>query len=266
MTATVETATARVSANDDPDKRGRIRVVCVALMGDDETDLPMWVEPALDWGWFTVPDVGELVEITYVTSSSEDESHEQMSLDNLDMKWHGARFYNTDEDTPTAVHPTFTSTHYGKRRGFATPLGHFMVFDDTEDAPSLALTWAAKKDAAATELTQLLIDKDGNAFLSVLGKHLLKLEPNKLSVRLNEGATLEAALKDGDATLKVGDGAMHVAIVEHLRTLYGNLKTYVENAFVATGMGPSGTIVAANGPAPSWDSAIESTKVSLPDG
>jgi hypothetical protein len=262
----VEYYPARVTANDDPDKRGRLRIACVGLLGDDETDLPMWVEPALDWGWFYVPDVGEIIEIGCVTGSAQDESRGQMSLDNLDIKWHGARFYNTDEDTPTPVNPIFTDTNYGKRRGFATPLGHFIMFDDTEDAPELTVSWVSKKDAGAEEVTILNINKDGEALLNVLGKHKLLLKPNQLVINLDDGASLALEGKDGDTTLTVGDGAVHPAIVEHLEALYGDLKSYIENATVNTGMGPSSTIQAASGPAPAWNSAINSTKVSIPDG
>jgi hypothetical protein len=257
---------ARVTANEDPDKRGRVRVVCVGLLGDDETDLPMWVEPALDWGWFYVPDVGEIIEIACVTGSAQDESRNQMSLDNLDLRWHGARFYNTDADVPTPVNPAFTDTHYGKRRGFATPFGHYFMFDDTEDDATVVLTWVSKKDAGAEEISQMTFDKDGNIILGVLGKNTLKLAPAGLLLKLDDGATLNVQNKDADATLKLGDGAVHATIVEHLKTLYEDLKSYIENAIVNTGMGPSATILASNGPAPAWDTAIESTKVSFPDG
>lgn len=262
----VEYYPARVTANDDPDQRGRVRIACVGLLGDDETDLPMWVEPALDWGWFYVPDVSEIIEIVCVTGSAQDESRGQMSLDNLDVKWHGARFYNTDSDAPTPVNAVFTDTHYGKRRGFATPFGHFLMFDDTEDEPQITLSWVSKKDAGAEEITKLDINKDGEALISVLGKHTLLIKPNQLVINLDNGASLDLQGKDGDATLTVGDGAKHVPIVEALEALYGDLKSYIENANVQTGMGPSSTIIAAMGPAPAWDPAINSTKVSIPDG
>jgi hypothetical protein len=262
----VETHVARVTANNDPEERGRIRVACVALLGDDETELPMWVEPALPWGMFAVPDVGELVEIEVLSGSRHDESYGQMSLDNLDPKWKGARFFNEDEDVPTPVHDDF-KTHYGKRRGFATPFGHVLMFDDTTDDPSLWLAWTSEKGSTdATKRTVIHIDKNGHCELVVKGEDSIKLEPGKVSVRLGGGATLVLEDNGGSTTATVGDGAMHVAIVEHLRSLYNNLKSYIENATVQTGMGPSSTIQAASGPAPAWDSSIESTKVSIPDG
>lgn len=226
----------------------------------------MWVEPVLNWAWFAVPDVGEIIEIEVQTGAPEDETRGQMSLDSLSPRWKGGRHYNEDEDAPTPVHPDLTERHYGKRRGINTPLGHTLVFDDTENAAEVALTWSMEKDAAPEKRTQLLIDKDGHATLSVLGKHTIVLQPNRITVQLDEGAAMDIQGKDGDATTVLGDGAVEVAIAPHLRALYNSLKDYIEGASVQTGMGPSSTILVANGPAPSWDAAIESSKLTIPDG
>lgn len=89
---------------------------------------------------------------------------------------------------------------------------------------------------------------------------------------LEDGAnTLKAIKKDGTAELQVGDGAKHVAIVEALQTLWGQMKNTLEIWGGAsghthpTGVGPSGP------PTPvltvdAWASAINSSKVSIPDG
>jgi hypothetical protein len=138
---------AKVTFNQDPDRRGVIRVSCVGLMGDDDVEVPVDVEPVHDWGWFYVPDIGELVEVECVEGSSEDEQFGQASIDNLDLKWRSARYYGNDEgDTPTPINAAFTSKNYGKRRGFATPAGHVFMFDDTEGAEEITLSW--KKGAA----------------------------------------------------------------------------------------------------------------------
>jgi hypothetical protein len=87
-------------------------------------------------------------------------------------------------------------------------------------------------------------------------------------VILAEGSsTLEAQNADGDAELKVGDGEMHVALVEALQALWEDLISWLDAHTHSTGVGPSGTPLpplAATG-AP-WDTAINSTKLSLPDG
>ncbi len=80
----------------------------------------------------------------------------------------------------------------------------------------------------------------------------------------DDGKILELKNKDGDAKMTLGDGAKSAAVAESLKTLYENLKSYIEGAKVPTGMGPSGTIMAGSGPAPSWDDAIVSKTLKIP--
>jgi len=267
MPIRTETMSATVTANNDDEKRGRIRVACVELLGDDDADLPMWVEPIFDWGWFFVPDVGEIVELEVTASSDMDESFLQASIDQLNVKWRGQRYYGNEEaDVPTVIHPFFSEENYGKRRGFATPFGHIIMFDDTEGSPKVNLTWASETQAAdAEKISQILIDTDGTIKLSVLGKHTIHLKENEIEVKLDEGASLKVVGKDDQTVTNLGDGAVAVAIADHLETFYSQLKTYIENAFVNTAMGPSATITASVGPATSWDSKINSDKLKVPD-
>jgi len=268
MTVHTETYSATVTANNDDEERGRIRVACAGLMGDDDADLPMWVEPLLDWGWFLVPDVGEIVDIEVVAGTDLDEQFGQASIDNLDIKWKGPRYYgNTEADEPTVVHPSFTGDHYGKKRGFATPFGHVIVFDDTADAPKITISWTSELHSEdATKLSQIVINTDGTIQLNVLGKNFIHLKENEVEIQLNEGAALTLTGKDSDATTVLGNGAVKAAIADHLETFYGSLKTYIEAAIVPTAMGPSGTISAGSGPATSWDPNINSNKLKFPDG
>lgn len=89
-----------------------------------------------------------------------------------------------------------------------------------------------------------------------------------LTIKIEDGPTLRLEGKEDEAKLTVGDGAMHVAIVEHLKALYEELKAKLD-------VFDSHTHIYAFGPtldpipkiqAPAWDSAIESSKVSFPDG
>jgi len=303
---------AKVTSIEDPENRGRIRVSCAALLGDEDSDLPMLVEPAHDWGWFYMPDIGEIVEIEVVTSSEHDESRGQASIDNLDVKWHSKRMYGNEEgDTPTPIHNDFTAENYGKKRGFATPFGHVLIFDDTESAPHIYLTFMKAKLEGGTapapaDYTRIEIEPDGSFKIGMLDKHVFRLQSdgNLLTVTLDgakhsmtldanapeftveldnqkftmkldgtaldvklEGATLKVEGKDADAKLTIGDGAKHVAIVEALETFYTTLKGKLD-AFDAhihpTGVGPSGPpnpMIVAD----PWDSAINSTKISIPD-
>jgi len=263
-----ETYSAVVTNTKDDEERGRIRVACTGLLGDDESDLPMWVEPVLDWGWFYVPDVGEIIEIEVVSGSDLDEQPGQFSIDNLDIKWRGQRYYgNTEGEEPTVVHPFFVGEHYGKKRGFSTPFGHVIMFDDTKAAPKITLTWTNEKQATDdTKISQLIIDTDGTISLKVLGKNTLHIKENEVELTLDEGAALKITGKDTDTTTILGGGGVAAAIADHLETFYTELKLYIELAQVPTAMGPSGPINALMGPATTWYPSINSTKLTFPDG
>lgn len=261
---TIEKYPATVTSNEDPDKRGRVKVNCPGIVGDEEGELPMWIEPVLDWGFFAIPDVGEIIEIEVETGLEQDESFAQSSIDNLNARWRGARFYgNEDGDEPTKINDIFTANQ--KTRGFATPLGHYLIFDDTEDTPIVTLTWVKKKDAGEEDISQITFTND-SIKLSYLKKHSIELKDGEIEIKLSDGAGLKITGKDGDAETVLGDGGVKAAIADHLKDFYGNLKSYIEGAMVPTGMGPSGTIQVGSGPAPSWDSSIESTKLKFPDG
>jgi hypothetical protein len=266
------------------EKRGMISVICPALSGppEDETapPLPILCEPAHDWGWFYIPDVGEQVEIEVVVSSDRDEVFGQAALEALRPVWRGKRYHTdselgeaTDGSEPRPIHDDFVSTNYGKRRGFATPWGHVLLFDDTEGEPRIYLTHSKEQLAPGEtpdpeKVTRVEIEPDGSIKMRLLDKHELRLsaEDGQLSLSLDNGASVVFGGKDGGATLTLGDGAKHVPIVEALQALYDQLKLYIEGAVVPTSMGPSGPILSGSGPAPLWDPGINSSKVSIPDG
>ncbi len=213
----ISTATypAKVTFNADPDKRGVIRVACVGLMGDEDTEVPVDVEPVHDWGWFVVPDIGELVEIECVEGSSEDEQKGQASIDNLDLKWRSARYYGNDEgDTPTPINETFTSKNYGKRRGFATPIGHVLMFDDTKGAEEITLSW-----------------NDGSALLTFDAK-------GSVTIKNKAGATI---VLDAEADKMVLTAStIEVNGADQAMVLGDLFKQYFDTHTHPTGVGPSG--------------------------
>jgi len=215
MAISTATYTAQVTFNQDPDKRGVIRVTCVGLMGDEDTEIPVDVEPVHDWGWFVVPDVGELVEVECVEGSSEDEQKGQMSIDNLDLKWRGSRYYGNDEgDVPTPIHAMFTSKNYGKRRGFATPAGHVFMFDDTKGAEEITLAW-----------------KDGSAFLTIDPKGSLTLKNTKGATFVMDSNTGKVVVTTDVIEL---NGGSESAILGDL------FKAYFDTHTHPTPTGPSG--------------------------
>lgn len=204
-----------VTFNQDPDKRGVIRVACAAIMGDEDTEVPVDVEPAHDWGWFYVPDIGEVVEVEVMEHSAEDEHPGQASIAHLDIKWRSARFFgNTEGATPTPVNTAFTEEHYGKRRGFATPAGHVLMFDDADGGEEIRLWW---KDGGAS----VVIDKDGTITLT-----------NKSGATFTMDATADKIV--ASATSIEIDGSAEAAV------LGTTFKTYFDAHTHPTPFGPSG--------------------------
>jgi hypothetical protein len=179
---------AKVTFNKDPKKRGAIRVACIAIIGDEDTEIPLDVLPVHDWGWFLIPDIGEIVEIECIEGSSEDEQHGQASIDNLDLKWRSARHYGNDAgETPTPINPIFTAKNYGKRRGFATPAGHVFMFDDTAGQEEITLSW-----------------KDGSAFVTLDPKGTITLR-NKAGASIVMDSTADKIVATA-GTIEVNGG------------------------------------------------------------
>jgi len=114
-----------VADNADPDKRGRLRLRVPALFADETTD---WALPCLpfggvaDQGLFLVPEVGAQV---WVEFEGGDRSH---------PVWTGT-FWQASNDAPNAPEPT--------TRILKTPKGHFLSFDDADDAEAIHLEHSA---------------------------------------------------------------------------------------------------------------------------
>lgn len=153
----VEKHIAVVANTDDPDKRFRIKVKCAAILGSEDVVLNRWVEPAFHWGMVLLPDVGEQVEIEVYSGSDKDEVEGQSFLENPDIRWRGTRYQG-----PDAYEGMFTETNYGKRRGFVTPAGHLLMFDDTEGAEKINLVWHNAENGYA----MFSMNEDGSVILA----------------------------------------------------------------------------------------------------
>ncbi len=221
----IEKYDATVTAVDE-EQLGRIRVSCAGLLGDEDSELPDWVLPKFDWGWFYIPDVGEIVEIEVTTGSETDEIPGQSSIDGLDVHWTGTgKRYLTNESVEgqnevRIIHDEF-KTNYGKRRGFATPAGHIFVFDDTDGSEKIILSW--KHDTSKQSVT---FDNDG---ILVEDKHgnVIRMKDGSMET---EGTQID--LKNGKINLL--DGADE-------KVMRGDTtKTWLDTHTHPTGMGPSG--------------------------
>jgi len=245
----IEIYPAIVTSNEDEEQRGRIQCACAGLMGDEETPLPQWIEPKFDWGWFYVPDVGEIVELEVIAGTEQDEQFGQSSIDNLDIHWCGRRSYtdaegDDDGDAPEErqIHDDFVAEAYAKRRGFATPWGHIFMFDDTEGTPRIWLTWMKEQleqgeAPEAANYTRVEIEPDGSFKVGLLAKHyfhiqtednqmILSLDEEKHKLTLNpdmfesivgEGNNIKVEAQEADAVCTIGDGAVSAVQAEHLK-------------------------------------------------
>jgi hypothetical protein len=103
----------------------------------------------------------------------------------------------------------------------------------------------------------------------------LEANQTELRIRLNGEDNLVLTQSGENAEMQIGDGAVHVPIGEHLKTLYDNLKARLDAFDIAfaqhlhgTSFGPTtAPQPGASISAPDWSSVptIISTKVSLPD-
>lgn len=242
---------AEVTENKDPLFRGRIAVKSFDFTGDDDSNLldhqsDIWVEPAFDWGWFYVPDVGELVEIEILVSDPGDVFQYQSSVMNPKIFWRGKRFPGDNRsDTQTGARPVPSEFKTGyKRRGFSTPMGHILYFDDTPGGSRICLSWKE-----GSKIRSILLDKNAFSFLVD-----------------SDGFAFTISGKDSDASSVIGDGAVKVAIANHLESFYSTavtgMKAIFDNHIHPTGMGPSGKSATQF---PTWDSGINSSRLTIPD-
>lgn len=195
-----ETHIAVVADNQDPEKRGRIKVRCLGLLGDDETVIDWWIDPCFDWGWFYVPDLNEQVEIEVTNKSDTDEYNGQAFIDEPDMRWRGKRFYDQEN---TAVNDVFKE-NYGKQRGFSTPSGHVVMFDDTEGSEKISISF-----------------KGGN----------IKIDINEDTISIqNENTQIDVS----SDKIQLGEGTTEPMV------LGNKFKTIYDAHTHSTAMGPSG--------------------------
>jgi hypothetical protein len=181
MSVKVERYNAVVTKNDDDKKRGRIKVKSAELTGDPDAEVE-WIEPVLDWGMFLVPDIGEEVEIEAIVEDDQNEDVPfQAFLDEPRIRWRGKRFESEEGKEPRPPHPLFTGTNYGKRRGFSTPLGHVLMFDDTEGAEQITMSWTNK---AGDKFAYISFDKTGSALLSNQNGAMIHLDAENAATNI----------------------------------------------------------------------------------
>lgn len=95
----------------------------------------------------------------------------------------------------------------------------------------------------------------------------LSIFKDKLELKITQGASLVVEEDGADATLTLGDGAVAVAVANHLQTLYQSLATNIAAADAHTHTLGAGVTSGPNVPIapPAWDSNINSNKLLIPD-
>jgi len=198
-----------VANTDDPEKRFRIKVKCAALLGSEDVVLNRWVNPAFGWGMVLVPNVNEQVEIEVYSGSDKDEVEGQSFLENPDIRWKGIRYQG-----PNAYESMFTETNYGKRRGFVTPAGHLLMFDDTDGSEKINLVWHNSEDGYA----MFSMNEDGSIVLANKNGSMLYLNAANQELALidehgNSISSASTGIKIIDATgniIELKSGAIQV--------------------------------------------------------
>lgn len=171
------------------------------------------------------------------------------------------------------------NTHSTRHRGVISEVdsGGNVLLDTTLANDGETSPQGAESEAYSEDHGNVTLKLNSASTLTIEGvradgsgqKFSLVLKDNELTLRLDNGETLALIGKDGAAEMTVGDGARHVAIVEELRALYEALKAQQE-IFNATHTHPDGwgstAPTVTPGALPSWNAAIESTKVKIPQG
>jgi hypothetical protein len=142
---------------NDPEKRGRIKVKCAALL-DEEQELPDWIRPEFHFvaktgGWFGIPAKDSGVEIKVPERSIYDEVPWEQSLQaGFDIRW-VCTAYNPKQPLPKVF-----ETNYPERSGYVWPNG-WAFFTDSKTGEAF---WMYYDDDNATPKHFVQIDKNGN--------------------------------------------------------------------------------------------------------
>lgn len=194
-----------VTDNDDPEKRGRVKVSCGSLMGFDESgepaEYPNWVEPSFPLllssdgkkasaGFFGVPNVGVDIEIEITARSDEDQYPGQASLCNPDPRWRTCLMVQGDK-----LDDDFKK-NYPFRFGIASSSGHKLIFDDKDGEEQIILKH---------KLNGFLnFDKKGSFIVATHAKHLfyMNAETGEITI-LDPKSNMITLTKDG---IVIADG------------------------------------------------------------
>jgi len=116
----------KVENIEDPAKAGRVECSLAEVGGQT---YPEWFNPIFLGSWCMMPDVGDIVLVVIPGRDDITEFPEE-------VYYLGVRL---NQETP--VHDILLDGEYGKRRGFQTKGGHFIVVDDTKGAEEITISY-----------------------------------------------------------------------------------------------------------------------------
>lgn len=177
-----------VSDVEDPQARGRVKIMCPAIGQTTPDDVVSWAEPCMTGlssgdsslhGAYFPPEVGDQV---WVSFEAGDPSYPVYMGGWLKTDPGGDEILSEDSSL----------------KGIRTRSGHYLIFSDADDALTITL---AKGDGEGSQSgAQLSILNDGGLLLSSDSGSTFWINDDK--------GTIQALLADGKATLKMGSDKM----------------------------------------------------------
>lgn len=199
---------ATVSDNLDPDKRGRIKIICPQV--GQSAQCERWVMPAMAGGggsgrgFFFAPEIDDTVWVSFYEGSP---SHPE-------VYW-GGWFGQSDagSEVPEGLRPP--ASDLPEKKGIVTRAGHSLIFNDEAGKESVTIIWNKPKDgdASLSDRTKTAalnpsksavfsFDKNGGLFVKTLSSFLFQIDEDKKTVTLTtpDGSMLFFA-KNGSINL-----------------------------------------------------------------
>jgi hypothetical protein len=205
-----------VTDNKDPEQRGRIRAR-VPQVGIREA-LETWIKPAtqgsgVNRGMFWPPEVGDTVFVSFA----------QGNAARPEVYWGGWFSYPSNV---TSVPEEFPYTNEKpETRGFATRLGHVLLFSDEDGNERVELKWhraspldSAKSDETATanrdlgDAATLRFEPDGSIELKDINESTLRMDGDNKQIVITD--VNENSIKTTDSGIEIRDLAENEVLLD----------------------------------------------------